>query len=174
MTSCAAADDPGARRTAEDAEAAAGRRRGVGADGPGVPAGPARFTMRQARRASEAQGAGESGLSRLIELHFFNTAGDAAVAISLAGTLFFQVPSGEARGQVALFLALTMLPFAIVAPLIGPFLDRFGHGRRWAIGATMAIRAFLCWVLAGAVVTESTLACSRPRSACSSRPRRTA
>ena len=115
------------------------------------------FTVRQARRAAEAQGAGESGLSRLIQMHTFNTAGDAAVAISLAGTLFFQVPSGEARGQVALFLGLTMLPFAIVAPLIGPFLDRFAHGRRWAIGATMAIRAFLCWVLADAVVTESTL-----------------
>ena len=50
-------------------------------------------------------------------------------------------PTGEARGQVALFLGLTMLPFAIVAPLIGPFLDRFSHGRRWAVGATMAIRA---------------------------------
>nr|WP_301539134.1 MFS transporter [Nocardioides sp. zg-1230] len=69
--------------------------------------------------------------------------------------MFFQVPTGEARGQVALFLGLTMLPFAIVAPLIGPFLDRFSHGRRWAVGATMAIRCFLCWVLATAVVTES-------------------
>ena len=78
------------------------------------------------------------------------------MAISLAGTLFFQVPTGEARGQVALFLGLTMLPFAIVAPLIGPFLDRFSHGRRWAIGSTMAVRAFLCWGLATAVVTEST------------------
>jgi MFS family permease len=39
----------------------------------------------------------------------------------------------------------------VVAPLIGPFLDRFGHGRRWAIGATMAVRAFLAWSLAGAV-----------------------
>lgn len=113
-------------------------------------------TFRVARRASHAQGAGDSGMYRLIELHAFNTAGDAAVAISLAGTLFFQVPTGEARGQVALFLGMTMLPFAIVAPLIGPFLDRFSHGRRWAIGTTMAIRAFLCWVLAAAVVTEST------------------
>ncbi len=111
--------------------------------------------MRQARRASRAEGAGDSGLSRLIELHAINAAGDAAVAISLAGTLFFQVPTGEARGQVALFLALTMLPFAIVAPLIGPFLDRFSQGRRWAVGATMAIRAFLCWVLATAVATDS-------------------
>jgi MFS family permease len=117
--------------------------------------GAAGFTFHQARRASHAQGAGDSGLFRLIELHAFNAAGDAAVAISLAGTLFFQAPTGEARGQVALFLGLTMLPFAVVAPLIGPFLDRFAHGRRWAIGATMALRAFLCWVLAGAVLTES-------------------
>ncbi|MGH3510460.1 MAG: MFS transporter [Nocardioidaceae bacterium] len=111
----------------------------------------ARFTFRQARRASRAEGAGDTGLYRLIELHAFNAAGDAALAISLAGTLFFQVPTGQARGQVALFLGLTMLPFAVIAPLIGPFLDRFSHGRRWAIGATMAIRAFLCWVLADAV-----------------------
>ncbi len=116
-----------------------------------------RFTVFQARRAARAEGADQSGLSRLIEMHAFNTAGDAAVAIALAGTLFFQVPTGEARGQVTLFLVLTMLPFAIVAPLIGPFLDRFSHGRRWAIGATMALRAFFCWVLAGAVTSDSAL-----------------
>ena len=132
--------------------------RGLGVGGAARATGRAgRYTVRQARRAARAEGAGDSGLFRLIEMHAFNAAGDAAVAISLAGTLFFQVPTGEARGQVALFLALTMLPFAIVAPLIGPFLDRFSHGRRWAIGATMAARAFLCWVLGSAVVTGSTL-----------------
>lgn len=135
---------------------AAGRGVGRGVAGATRTTGRAsRYTVHQARRAARAEGAGESGLSRLIGLHSLNAAGDAAVAISLAGTLFFQVPTGEARGQVALFLALTMLPFAIVAPLIGPFLDRFSHGRRWAIGATMAIRAFLCWVLATAVATDS-------------------
>ena len=114
-------------------------RRVVGATGRGFKkAGSATgrgasYTFRQARRASRAEGAGDSGLYRLIELHAFNAAGDAAVAISLAGTLFFAQP-GEARGQVALFLGLTMLPFAVVAPLLGPFLDRFSHGRRWAIG----------------------------------------
>ena len=131
---------------------ARGARRAGGAMGRA-----AGFTMRQTRRATHAEGAGDSGLSRLIELHAFNGAGDAAVAISLAGTLFFQVPTDQARGQVALFLGLTMLPFAIVAPLIGPFLDRFSHGRRWAIGATMAIRAFLCWVLADAVHSGNTV-----------------
>jgi hypothetical protein len=135
---------------------AAGRGMGRGVAGATRATGRAsRFTMQQARRAARAEGAGDSGLSRLIGLHAFNAAGDAAVAISLAGTLFFQVPTGEARSQVALFLGLTMLPFAIVAPLIGPFLDRFSHGRRWAIGSTMAVRAFLCWVLATAVATDS-------------------
>ncbi|RZA10329.1 MAG: MFS transporter, partial [Lysobacteraceae bacterium] len=75
-------------------------------------------------------------------------------ASEIAGTLFFAQP-GEARGQIALFLGLTMLPFAVVAPLLGPFLDRFSHGRRWAIGATMALRAFLCWLLADAVAANS-------------------
>ncbi len=138
-----------------------GLRTGARAVGRGA-AGAARATGRlgaaagrQASRAARAEGAGESGLSRLIGLHACNAAGDTAVAISLAGTLFFQVPTGEARSQVALFLGLTMLPFAIVAPLIGPFLDRFSHGRRWAIGATMSIRAFLCWVLGTAVITDS-------------------
>ncbi|MCW2783127.1 MAG: major facilitator superfamily 1 [Marmoricola sp.] len=110
--------------------------------------------FRQARRASHAEGAGDSGLFRLIELHAFNAAGDAAVAISLAGTLFFANP-GEARGNVALFLGITMLPFAVVAPLLGPFLDRFSHGRRWAIGATMGLRAIMCWLMADAVAANS-------------------
>lgn len=114
-----------------------------------------RSAFLRARKAAGAQGAERSGLNRLIELHACNAAGDAAVAIALAGTIFFAGATSDARGQVALFLGLTMLPFAIVAPLIGPFLDRFSHGRRWAIGATFALRGFLCWVLAGAIASES-------------------
>jgi MFS family permease len=112
-------------------------------------------TYRFTRRATRGKGAGETGLYRMIELHAFHGAGDTAVAVAMAGTLFFQSPTGEARLQVAQFLALTMLPFVIVAPLISPILDRFGHGRRWAIGTTMAVRAFLCWVLADAVINGS-------------------
>lgn len=111
--------------------------------------------VRVARRASHSGGAGESGLARLLELNAFNAAGDAALAVSLTGTLFFSATSAQARSQVALFLVITMLPFAIVAPLIGPFLDRFRRGRRWAIGVTFATRAFGCWALAGAVVSDS-------------------
>ncbi|HEY3560724.1 MAG TPA: MFS transporter [Kribbella sp.] len=110
-----------------------------------------RATGRRIRGLTSAQGAGESGLSRLIELGAVNAAGDTAFAVSLAGTVFFTVPSDQARDRVALFLLLTMAPFALMAPLIGPILDRFRHGRRWAIGATLGARAFLVWSLASSI-----------------------
>lgn len=109
---------------------------------------------RRARAYTHSAGAGESGLARVVELHFVNLMGDAALTVSLAGTIF-AIPTDEARGQVAQFLLLTMAPFALLAPFIGPLLDRFRRGRRWAIGTTLALRAFLCWVLAGAVVNDS-------------------
>ena len=111
-------------------------------------------TARGVRRATHANGAGESGLGRLIELHGVNTAGDAMVAVALANTLFFSVPTGEARGRVALYLLITMAPFAVMAPVIGPLLDRFRHGRRYAIATTMLARCFATWVLAGAVISQ--------------------
>jgi MFS family permease len=110
-----------------------------------------RATGRRIRGLTGAQGAGESGLSRLIELGAVNAAGDTAFAVSLAGTVFFAVPSEQARDRVALFLLLTMAPFALMAPLIGPVLDRFRHGRRWAIGATLGLRGFLVWSLAASM-----------------------
>ncbi|MGB3685492.1 MAG: MFS transporter [Ornithinimicrobium sp.] len=127
-----------------------GLGRGARAVGHGTSAaGKATYTA--TRKATHAQGAGKTGLSRLIEIHGLHNAGDTIVAVALAGSLFFQVPTGEARGQVALFLLLTLLPFSVLAPLIGPFLDRFRHGRRWAIGSMMALRAFLCWALAASL-----------------------
>lgn len=113
-----------------------------------------RAGTQKARAYVQSAGAGESGLARLVELHFVNVCGDAALTVSLAGTIF-AIPTDEARAQVAQFLLLTMAPFALLAPFIGPLLDRFRHGRRWAIGTTLALRAFLCWVLAGAVATGS-------------------
>ncbi len=106
---------------------------------------------KRVRRVTHAHGAGESGLGRLIELHAVNTAGDAMVAVALANTLFFSVPTGEARGRVALYLLITMAPFALMAPVIGPLLDRVRHGRRYAIAATMLTRCFLVWVMAGSI-----------------------
>jgi MFS family permease len=113
-----------------------------------------RAATQQFRRFAGADGASDTGLARLTELHAVNVAADAALTVSLAGTVF-AMPTDEARGRVALFLLLTMAPFVLLAPLVGPLLDRFRHGRRWALGTTLAARAFLAWVLATAVVEDS-------------------
>jgi hypothetical protein len=39
----------------------------------------------------------------------------------------------------------------VMAPVLGPVLDRFRHGRRYALAVTLVTRAFLAWVMAGAV-----------------------
>ncbi|MBD0840287.1 MULTISPECIES: MFS transporter [unclassified Streptomyces] len=113
--------------------------------------GPARGI----RKATHAHGAGESGLGKLIELHGVNGAGDVMITVALASTVFFSVPTDEARGRVALYLGITMAPFTLLAPVIGPLLDRLPHGRRAAMAGAMLARAFLALILAGAVSTGS-------------------
>ena len=82
-------------------------------------------------------------LDRLAWVHATSTLGDALVAVALAGTLFFAVPVAAARPRVALYLLLTVAPFAVVAPLLGRLLDgRTGAGRL-ALTAAMALRAAL-------------------------------
>lgn len=108
---------------------------------------------RGVRRATHAQGAGESGLGKLIELHAVNSAGDMMITVALASTVFFSVPTHEARGRVALYLAVTMAPFALLAPVVGPLLDRVPHGRRAAMAGAMLARALLALTMSGAVAT---------------------
>ncbi|MFJ9854229.1 MFS transporter [Streptomyces sp. NPDC101150] len=108
---------------------------------------------RGVRRATHAHGAGESGLSKLIELHAVNSAGDMMITIALASTVFFSVPTDQARGRVALYLAVTMAPFALLAPVIGPLLDRVPHGRRAAMAGAMLARALLALTMSGAVAS---------------------
>ncbi|MEU0738240.1 MFS transporter [Streptomyces sp. NPDC006134] len=114
---------------------------------------PVTGAVRGIRRATHAHGAGESGLGKLIELHGVNGAGDVMITVALASTVFFSVPTDEARGRVALYLAITMAPFTLLAPVIGPLLDRVPHGRRAAMAGAMLTRALLALVLSGAVVT---------------------
>jgi hypothetical protein len=86
---------------------------------------------------------------RLARTHAASTATDAMVAAALAGTIFFAAATGEARGKVFLYLLLTMAPFAVVAPLIGPALDRARSGRRWVVIGTAVARGVLCFALIG-------------------------
>src|SRR3954447_16208555 len=75
-------------------------------------------------------------------------AGDAMFAVSLAGTLFFAAADDAQRGNVALYLLVTMAPFALVAPVIGPALDRLQRGRRWALAGSLVGRAALALLMA--------------------------
>ena len=101
------------------------------------------------RARATRDGARESGLTSMSDLNMANAAADAMVAIALASTLFFAVPTGQARGKVALYLVITVAPFALIAPVVGPLLDRFGRARRLSLGATLVARAVIAWALAG-------------------------
>ncbi len=108
-------------------------------------------------RVTGASGAGRTGLSTLIELTAAGGAGDAFVAVSLAGTIFFSTSVDQARGRVVLFLLVTMAPFAILAPFIGPALDRMQQGRRYLLAGTLLARGLLCWGMSAAINNPVTL-----------------
>jgi hypothetical protein len=78
-----------------------------------------------------------------------STAADTLVALGLANTLFFAVPSAEARGRVALYLLLTVAPFAVIGPLLGRVLDRTSVPVRGLLVTAAAGRAVLAVVLLG-------------------------
>ncbi|MCI4674623.1 MFS transporter [Mycolicibacterium litorale] len=98
-------------------------------------------------RAAIADGADESGLTALTWPVVANFAVDSAMAVALANTLFFAAATGESKGKVALYLLITIAPFAIIAPLIGPALDRVQHGRRAALAMSFMLRTALAIVL---------------------------
>ena len=102
-------------------------------------------------KPAPAGGAGSfttSAFTRLARVHALSTAVDTLVATSLAGSLFFSIPTGEARGRVALYLLLTIAPFAVVGPVMGPALDRMKGGRRLLVVATGAARVAVCLLMA--------------------------
>ncbi len=109
----------------------------------------ARFVTRKVIDASQADGARESGLTPLIWNQVLSYGTDAMVTVALASTVFFGASSHAQRGHVLLYLLVTMAPFAVVAPILGPALDRVQHGRRWAMAGTAAGRAVLAIVMAG-------------------------
>lgn len=87
--------------------------------------------------------------TRLARTHAGAVAGDTLIAIALANSLFFDIDPTAARSKVALYLALTMAPFAVVAPLIGPALDRARGGRRFMVIGANALRAIICVLMIG-------------------------
>ncbi|MGV0873629.1 MFS transporter [Mycolicibacterium sp. XJ879] len=98
-------------------------------------------------RAATADGADKSGLTALTWPVVANFAVDAAMAVALANTLFFAAATAESKSKVALYLLITIAPFAVIAPLIGPALDRLQHGRRIALAMSFLLRTVLAVLL---------------------------
>jgi len=97
---------------------------------------------------SGVDGADRSGLTALTYAWMANYASDATLAVALANTLFFSAASAESKDKVALYLLITVAPFAVIAPVIGPALDRLQSGRRWALAGSTAAQGALAVVLA--------------------------
>lgn len=82
-------------------------------------------------------------------MHALMAAGDVAMVTTLAGSLFLSIKPEDGRAQVLKFLAISLAPFAVIAPLIGPVLDRIPGGRRLVVVGVAILRAVLALAMIG-------------------------
>lgn len=81
-----------------------------------------------------------AGFRSLAQTHAASVGGDTLVALALANTLFFSVPSAEARENVALYLLLTLAPFAVIGPFLGRVFSRMPTAYRASLIISSAVR----------------------------------
>jgi len=91
---------------------------------------------------------GDSAARTLVPVQAFNSGGQALFALSLVGSLFFNVSVDAARPSILLYLVLTMAPFAVLAPLIGPVIDTMRGGHRAILLSSLVARAVVALLLA--------------------------
>jgi MFS family permease len=91
---------------------------------------------------------GSARLAPLSIAHGLQSAGDAFVTVSLAGSLFFNVSPDASREQTLLYLLVTLAPLAVLAPLVGPLVDRFRRQPHWVGFVCFLVRAVCCLILA--------------------------
>lgn len=84
-------------------------------------------------------------------------AGDGLAQITFAQLVFFDVGKGASPGRVAGVLAATLLPFTLVGPVAGVFIDRWDRRRTLvAVSAVRALVAVPATALAVAGVARAT------------------
>jgi hypothetical protein len=98
-------------------------------------------TQAVTRRVDEFLSAKGPRFRALALTHAFNAAGDTLVAVALADVLFLTPDPTEARGNVVLYLAVTLAPFAVIGPFLGAVFARFPVAYRRGLGAASALRA---------------------------------
>ena len=68
--------------------------------------------------------------------------------VALADSLFLSIDPTAARSRVLLFLVVSFAPFLVIAPLIGPVIDRAAGGRRTVIQLVAGARVVLAVLMA--------------------------
>jgi len=99
-------------------------------------------------RVSATQRPPASKFRRLAITHALMMGGDAAMVVALADSLFFDIDLDAARSRVLLFLVVGFAPFLVVAPLIGPLIDRVAGGRKFVIQVVALARVVLTLLMA--------------------------
>jgi hypothetical protein len=92
-----------------------------------------------------------SRFRRLTITHAAMMGGDAAMLVALADSLFLSIDPSAARSRVLLFLVISFAPFLLVAPLIGPAIDRAAGGRRTVIQLIAGTRVVLALLIAASL-----------------------
>lgn len=91
---------------------------------------------------------GPGRLPPLTITHCIHSIAEAFFVVSMAGSIFFSVSPDAARPRVLLFLVVTLAPFLVMAPVVGPVIDRLRGGLVVTALATFAVRAALALLLA--------------------------
>jgi hypothetical protein len=86
-----------------------------------------------------------------VRVQAFTAAGDVAMVTALAGSLFLSISPDQGRSQVLKFLAISLAPFAVIAPLIGPIVDRLPGGRRLVVVGVSVLRVLLGLAMIGSL-----------------------
>ena len=89
-----------------------------------------------------------SKFRRLTITHAAMMGGDAAMLVALADSLFLSIDPSAARGRVLLFLVISFAPFLVIAPLIGPVIDRAARGGAPSIQLVAGARVVLAVLMA--------------------------
>lgn len=89
----------------------------------------------------------QSPFRRLARTHALIAIGDAAMYGAVAGEVLSLGPDAQ-RSAVLRYLIVSFAPFVVVAPLIGPTIDRIPGGRRMVVQITAIVRAFLYVMMA--------------------------
>ncbi|HEX9823136.1 MAG TPA: MFS transporter [Actinomycetota bacterium] len=89
------------------------------------------------------------GFRRLLSTQILSQTADGLYQIAVASVLVFDVSAARTPGQVTKVLAVTLIPFSVVGPFVGPFIDRFS--RRSILVGSNVIRVALTLALVPAL-----------------------